>query len=212
MKNIIRKYFKPFIPEILLDLVRQQSNKNHIKNWEKSGCPVPAPNVVKQATIKYYHQKYKYKLLIETGTFLGDMVEAQKSRFKKVISIELSNELFTAAQKKFESDKNVLIVQGDSGKVLPKILDDIDEPAIFWLDGHYSAGITAKGDKECPIFEELQAIFRSKKHNHVIIVDDARCFIGAGDYPTIEQLTEYIQKENPKYQVEVKHDMIRYVV
>ena len=32
-------------------------------------------------------------------------------------------------------------------------------PAIFWLDGHYSAGITAMGEQATPIFKELTHIF-----------------------------------------------------
>jgi hypothetical protein len=197
MKNTIKKVLRPFIPQIVWDRVKKQ--------WQ-------TPHLVKQNTIKEYQQKYGYTTLVETGTYLGDMVEAQKTRFKKIISIELGVDLFEKAKERFNNDKNVLIVQGDSGKVLPKILKDINEPAIFWLDGHYSGGVTAKGDKECPIFEELDAILNNKRFNHILLIDDARCFIGDGDYPSIKKLTEFIRSKNDKYQVEVKHDIIRYVI
>ena len=88
----------------------------------------------------------------------------------------------------------------------------INEPAIFWLDGHYSAGITARGDKDCPIFEELDAIFDKNNFEHILLIDDARLFIGEGDYPTIEELTNYIRIKKKKYRVNVKHDIIRYVI
>jgi hypothetical protein len=212
MKNIIKKILRPFIPQIVLILLNRKRQKNLIYEWTKNGCPVPPPHLIKQETISEYQQKYGYTTLIETGTYMGDMVEAQKTRFKKIVSIELGVDLYKKAKKRFSNDKNVIIVQGDSGKVLPKILLDINEPAIFWLDGHYSAGITAKGDKECPIFEELDSIFNSKKFNLILLIDDARCFIGEGDYPTIEKLTEYIRSKNEKYKVEVKYDIIRYVI
>jgi hypothetical protein len=212
MKNIIYKILRPFIPQIVLILLNRKRQKNLIYEWTKNGCPVPPPHLIKQETISEYQQKYGYTTLIETGTYMGDMVEAQKTRFKKIVSIELGVDLYKKAKKRFSNVKNVIIVQGDSGKVLPKILLDINEPAIFWLDGHYSAGITAKGDKECPIFEELDSIFNSKKFNHILLIDDARCFIGEGDYPTIEKLTEYIRSKNEKYKVEVKYDIIRYVI
>lgn len=186
--------------------------KKIFDKWQESGCSIPPPHLIKQMTISEYHQKYKYLILIETGTYMGDMVEAQKTKFKKIISIELGVDLFHKATKRFKNDKNVKIVQGDSGKVLPKILLEINEPVIFWLDGHYSAGITAKGDKECPIFEELDAIFKNNELHHIILIDDAREFIGKGDYPTIEELTEYVKSKNKNYNVEVKHDIIRYVV
>ncbi|HPM02958.1 MAG TPA: hypothetical protein PK816_12460 [Candidatus Cloacimonadota bacterium] len=212
MENIVKNFVKPFVPQVILNSLKHWRQKHQIYEWVKSGCPVPPPHLVKQGTISDYQQKYGYTILIETGTYMGDMVEAQKRRFKKIISIELGADLFENAKKRFRNDRNVLIVKGDSGKVLPKILLDIDSPAIFWLDGHYSAGVTSKGDKECPIFEELDSIFNSKEFNHILLIDDARCFIGEGDYPTIDQLTEYVRSKNENYKVEVKNDIIRYVI
>ena len=193
-------------------LRRNRGEKIQYEKWIKNGCQSSTPHIAKQRAIAEYQDKYKYEVLVETGTFLGDMVEAQKKRFRNIFSIELDVDLFNKAKRRFRNNKNITIVQGDSGKVLPQILSEINEPAIFWLDGHYSAGITAKGDKECPIFEELDAIFNSKNFDHILLIDDARCFIGQGDYPTIAQLTDYIKNKNGKYHVEVKHDIIRFVI
>jgi hypothetical protein len=140
------------------------------------------------------------------------MVEAQKNNFEKIISIELGDDLYSNAKIRFKKNKNIIILKGDSGKILPTILSDLKDPAIFWLDGHYSAGVTAKGEKDCPIFEELNSIFQSKKFNHILLIDDARCFNGEGDYPTIEKLIEYVKSKNENYQVEVKNDIIRFLI
>jgi hypothetical protein len=216
MIKTIRKLIKLFIPQSIIILRRKYIRKyirdKQFKEWQRNGSSFPPPHIVKQITVEEYQQKFGHTILIETGTYLGTMVEAQKKRFKKIISIELGVDLFKNAKEQFKNDNNVIIMQGDSGEVLPKILKDLNEPAIFWLDGHYSEGITAKGAKECPIFEELDAIFNSKKFNHILLIDDARCFIGQGDYPSIENLTEYIKRKNDKYQVEVKYDIIRYVI
>ena len=185
------------------------SREGVARQWEEDGSPVPPPHIVKQGIIQEFQQKTGYSILIETGTYQGDMVEAQKSRFGRIISIELGQDLFEKARKRFDKDKNVTIAQGDSGKVLPLLLENVDRPAIFWLDGHYSEGITARGEKECPIFEEIEAIFSKKNLNHVLLIDDARLFTGQGDYPSIEELTEFIKSKNPHYEVEVKHDIIR---
>jgi len=114
------------------------------------------------------------------------MVQAQKNRFNKIISSELGIDLFWEAKKRFKDERHIIILQGDSGNILPIVLKDINEPVIFWLDGHYSGGITAKGNKVCPIFEEIDAIFSGKKYNHILLIDDARDFNGYVDYPTIE--------------------------
>lgn len=203
---------KPLLPQFLKNILKKRREKKWLQKWNESGCPVPPPHIVKQMTIREYQEKYRYLILVESGTYLGDMVEAQKKRFKKIYSIELGVDLYDKAKKRFKKKKNITIMQGDSGKVLPKILAEINEPAIFWLDGHYSAGITARGDKDCPIFEELEAIFKSKKFNHVLLIDDARCFTGIGDYPSIDKLTEFIKRKNEKYQIEVINDIIRCVI
>ena len=183
-----------------------------MNSWRKNGYSVPVPSLVKQGVIIDYQKKYNCSTFIETGTYLGDTVEAMKTKFKKVISIELGMDLYTNAKKRFLCDKNVEIFHGDSGKVLPQIVLGLKDPAIFWLDGHYSAGITAKGDKICPILEELDAIFDNSNLNHVLLIDDARDFVGEGDYPTIERLTDYIKSKNERYKVQVKHDIIRYTI
>jgi hypothetical protein len=209
MKRMIKKLLKPFVPQVVLTKLYQIALLNE---WKSNGSPSPPPHLVKQETIKEYQKRYKFSVLIETGTYIGEMVEAQKKRFKKIYSIELAVDLFEKAKDRFKNDNNIIIVQGDSGKVLSKILLEVNESAVFWLDGHYSGGVTAKGDKECPIFEELDAIFSREKFNHVLLIDDARLFTGSGDYPTIEKLTEYIRSKNGGYQVEVKHDIIRCVI
>lgn len=143
---------------------------------------------------------------------MGEMVEAQKNNFKQVFSIELGQDLFIKARERFKGDTHVSIRQGDSGQILPQIIHEINEPALFWLDWHYSAGITAKGEKDCPIYEELEAILSQKQFSHVILIDDAGHFTGEGDYPTIDQLTAFIAAKNPAYRVIVKHDIIRCVI
>jgi hypothetical protein len=164
----------------------------------------------KQQAVKYYRQKYNHKIFIETGTFQGDMVEAQKENFEQLFSIELSEDLWRYSASRFSHFNKIKILHGDSGTVLNQITKDLEQPAIFWLDGHYSEGITAKGETECPIFGEIDAIFRFKKLNHVILVDDARCFTGVGDWPTVEEVTSYVQKYDRAYKVEVLSDIIRY--
>lgn len=225
MIYLIKKYVRPFIPYKILILRRRLLGKIQLKVWQKcgilisdtlrewqqDGCPIPPPHIVKQVTIQEYRHRYNCMTLIETGTYLGDMVEAQKKLFHKIISIELGVDLFNKAQQRFSNDSNVTILQGDSGEVLPEVIEILDQPALFWLDGHYSSGITAIGDKECPIFEELDTIL-SKKFNHIILIDDARCFNNTGDYPSIGKLTEYIKSRNEKYKVKVKHDIIRFFI
>lgn len=211
LDEVIKKI--SFSTYVSLTQARDRRNRDKIiDQWEKQGRPAPPPHAVKQITIEEYQRLSGNKILVETGTFLGEMVEAQRSNFEKIYSIELAGRLWQLATKRFSKYNNIRIVQGDSGKVLGQIVAELDGPAIFWLDGHYSAGITAKGDKDCPIYEELDAIFKGPRFNHVLIIDDAKEFTGQGDYPTIEALTAFVHKHNPGYKLEVKDNMIRYTI
>ena len=147
--------------------------------------------------------------MIETGTYLGEMVEAMQRRFEKIYSIELSPELYVRARERFSEAENVRIALGDSARVLPMILAELHEPALFWLDGHFSEGNTAKGDRETPILDELDAIFRNEVKGHVVLIDDARCFDGTGDYPTLAELERVVRARNPNASFEVRDDIIR---
>src|SRR4030042_7217887 len=81
--------------------------------WYKNGCPIPPPHFYKQRVISFYAKRYKLTILVETGTYKGDMVVAQKKNFSKIYSIELSRELAKFCQKKFKRLPNIQIYQGD---------------------------------------------------------------------------------------------------
>jgi hypothetical protein len=56
------------------------------------------------------------------------------------------------------------------------MLSKIDDRCIFFLDGHWSADDTGKGDKDCPLVEEIANIHTYCKNDAIIIIDDFRLF------------------------------------
>jgi hypothetical protein len=184
------------------------NSEEQLAQWEKDGKPLPPPHIVKQKTIWEYQKSFQTDTLIETGTYLGDMIDAQRDRFQKIYSIELSEKLFKKASKRFKIYPQIKLLKGDSGEVLNELVPPLNTRALFWLDGHYSGGITAKGDKECPVPNELRAIFKSDLL-HIILIDDARLFNGTQDYPTIQEINNIIRECGKDYSIEVKNDIIR---
>jgi len=179
-----------------------------LAEWESKGRPAPVPHLIKQKAILAYAGKFNIKVLVETGTYRGDMVDAMRNHFDKIYSIELSQELFEKARDRFRLYPHVEIIQGDSGAELGKLIKRVHQPAIFWLDGHYSAGFTAKGEKETPIYEELNHIFSAPDINHVILIDDARCFGEDKDYPTIDELKKFVLSSRPRSHFSIENDCI----
>ena len=124
-----------------------------------------------------------------------------------MISIELDQHLHDQAVELFGNLKNAEFLLGDSAEVLPKVLEDLHEPALFWLDGHFSGGITARDPSVTPILLELEHILKHPTKGHVILIDDARLF-GSDGYPKIEEVEEIVHAQGPRT-IEVKYDIIR---
>lgn len=193
----------------LLVLYEGYRDKRAYQRWIQNGSPVPPPHLVKRQVVRNYAAKLGLSVFIETGTYKGDMVDAVKDIFDEIYSIELEVALYQQAKKRFADDKHITILQGDSGSLLGGVLARLDKPCLFWLDGHYSGGATAKGDLDTPIQRELAHIFKhSAAHSHVILIDDARLFTGDGDYPSIQTLKNLTARAGFDA-FEVKDDIIR---
>jgi hypothetical protein len=156
-------------------------------------------------------KKYPRNIFIETGTYEGDTTYGVKDNFKKLYSIELSEMLYKRSVERFLQYPHVQLLQGDSGQIIPKILSELKEPAIFYLDGHFSGGLTVKTDVNTPIWEELSAILEHPIKDHIILIDDARLFVGEKGYPTVKELLDLLQKSGQKKSFEIEDDLISIV-
>ncbi|MEN9614144.1 MAG: hypothetical protein RLZZ347_451 [Candidatus Parcubacteria bacterium] len=177
--------------------------------WQCSGKPVPAPHKIKEQIVKKYRKLVDGQTLVETGTYMGEMIDATCANFKKIISIELDTTLAHKAQKRFAHNKNITILQGDSSALLPSIIQNLSGTVVFWLDAHYSGGITAKGDHYTPILSEVKIIASYPQKNTTLLIDDARLFTGKDEYPLLSDFKEYVTKLFPKHTYEVIDDVIR---
>lgn len=178
--------------------------------WRLAGRPVPPPPFVKQAIVKDYQRRFGLRVFVETGTFAGDMIDAVKQRFQRVMSIELDPGWHARAVARFRSDTHVSLLQGDSGVRLKEVLASLTDPALFWLDAHYSGPITARGVVDSPIAQELAALRAHPVKGHVVLIDDMRDFTGRDGYPTVDELVTWIREGDPTASVEVKDDILRW--
>jgi hypothetical protein len=176
--------------------------------WILRGKPQRSPHLLKQRTVRGYGKKFGLRILIETGTYYGEMVSAMKSRFDAIYSIEFSPELAARATKEFAKYSHIKIIQGDSQTALPELLKSLDKPALFWLDAGYYGWSGEQGDKK-RLGVELDAILRHKTNGHVILMDDAHGLNGKNGALTIGEVTKQIQKDFPTRIVEVAFDILR---
>jgi hypothetical protein len=209
--NYMKSHWRKILSLLPANLEKKYYSKFFIKEheeWEQNGKRLPVSNLTKQQALREFQKRYGLKTLVETGTYLGDTLYALSDSFDQLYSIELSQYYYNLARKRFRKIPKIHLLQGDSGLVLKQLLPTLDAPAIFWLDGHYSGGLTAKGEKECPVFEELTPIF-SSPFQHLIFIDDARLFIGKNDYPTVEEMKDFVKSHKRSYNLSIENDCIR---
>jgi hypothetical protein len=189
-------------------VVRRRQAKEYAA-WDRAGRPVPPPHLAKQRVLLDLAERFDLRILVETGTFYGDMVEAMRDRFQRIYSIELSDALYEKARDRFRGVAAIEILHGDSGAVLGALVPRLDRPALFWLDGHYSAGETARGERDTPILQELSHIFEGPDRGHVIVIDDARHFGVDPAYPSLDALSRFVESKRSGSTITVEDDSIR---
>lgn len=166
--------------------------------------------------IRSYAHRYAIRVFVETGTLTGDTPWALQADFDELHTIDIDPDVYEHACDRFE-DTHVSCHLGDSTYVLPAVLATIDQPAVFWLDGHCSGPGTGRGALDTPIMAELDAI-RCHFHapRHVVLIDDARIFAGApehdlephyADYPTVEWVAGFAVDHG--WDFELDHDVMR---
>ena len=165
--------------------------------------------------------KFKNKILVESGTYMGDGVQyALECGFDSIISYEIKKDLYVAAVERFKGNNKVILHNKSSTKMLEDI-KNIVVPITFWLDGHYSAGFTGY-DNECayPVIKELEAIAQHDVKTHTILIDDRRLLkhhdiknISEIDSDTIgyseSEILEHIMKINPNYKISYEDGAIK---
>jgi hypothetical protein len=166
----------------------------------------------KHATILEYARRFQTNVFIETGTYLGDTVQAVKNCFSQVYSIELGPNLYQNAWKRFAHDPNVTILLGNSEEVLKQLLPMITERPLFYLDSHFKYDADSPEAALNPTLGELDAIF-TLCPNSVVLIDDARLFTGKplqpNCSPEISVLEKYVKERMPNWVFEVEQDIMR---
>jgi hypothetical protein len=147
------------------------------------------------------------EMFVETGTYRGETTLALRGAVRRCVTIELDSVLHAAARETFAGMADVELLLGDSGTLIRDVLARLDEPALFWLDAHYSGAGTGRGSEDSPILGELDSILGHRIRDHIVIIDDAREFVGENGYPTARRLARFVESRG--YAIRIRDDLIR---
>jgi len=173
--------------------------------WTERGYSVPCPRFIKDPVLK--RENLPDSIWIETGTFLGDTTQLLAEISSKVYTIEPEPNLYARAKERFANNPKVSVINNISENALPALLNEVEGNVCFWLDGHYSGGITFAGPNDTPLAHELTEI---QKHLHrfsatMIAIDDIRSCgkkHAYGEYPSLDSLVDWARSNGLEWHIE----------
>lgn len=133
-----------------------------------------------EKVLKKYPKYKDCKLFVETGTFIGGTIIPMSRHFNNLYTIEIDKDTQTKAIKnaKLKGIKNIEFILGDSAIELDKLIERMPkEPAVFFLDGHYTFSkrfSTGRGIVDVPLLYEIKSIIKKRNCADLIIIDDTR--------------------------------------
>jgi len=159
--------------------------------------------------IRRFVEHHDIKIFIETGTAGGQSVREASELFEKCHTIEI-----VEGRPNGYFQENIKFHFGDSARLLKSISNPyMGQRILYWLDAHWSEPYESpEGVDECPLIDEIKAI---KGHDCLILIDDARLFMGAHPYPgdprkwpTFQQVFKCLRDHFPKHLISVVDDYI----
>ena len=174
------------------------------KWYSSKKCGPPAPHFVKQSML--LRHGIPNSTWVETGTYLGSTTKLLSSHYKHIHTIEPSEKCLQMAKVRIGRRENITYYNGTSEEYFSEICQKISGEICFWLDGHFSSGITFKGIQDTPIKNELSTIARylNRYKSVVIFIDDIRCsHIDPKNYPSLDYYVQWAKENNLIWSIEL---------
>lgn len=178
-------------------------------SWLRKGAPMPGPRSVKNAVLLRY--AVAGAPWLETGTHTGDTARFLSDAGFQVHTIEADWPVFERSRRALADRPSITCYHGDSSKILPTILQQLQGNLNVWLDGHWSGWGTHRGAIDTPIRAELASSEAHLEHfkKFSVFVDDVRCFDPENpeytDYPPKSWLVGWAERLGCRWTIE--HDI-----
>ena len=142
-------------------------------------------------------ERYDLQIFVETGTLVGNTAKWASDNFKTVYTVECSYKFYLIARNKVGTIPNVQLIHGFSQHALEGILPSLTEPALIWLDAHWSPDLEYRCFDQviCPVLDEIDIISDSDQ-GHVILVDDFRLFGKEYGWPSFDVVKRALESLN----------------
>jgi len=150
--------------------------------------------------IKYLRDKFKVKVFIETGTFMGVNAELHSKNFEDVQTCEIVDKYYEKATDRFEEANldNIVVYNLSSPYFLEREVklwnSSRKDMPFFYLDAHFYDKKLPKGKGKFVVLKELKALQKLNK-DCIIMIHDFDNGLGHITYDGMPLDLKLIEKE-----------------
>jgi len=158
-----------------------------VRSFDAGRVEAPSEHAKRRHLLEVMRER-RHRTFIESGTYRGDTTAFFLPHAERLITVEVDDDLFRRARARFAGEPKITVVQGDALVEIPRIVEAEAEPAMIWLDGHYSGGVTGRGVEDEPALAIIERLGKIAPAGTTIVVDDLRLFGRTDGFPRLEDL------------------------
>jgi hypothetical protein len=159
-------------------------------SFDRGQLAQPSPTAKRRQLLGLFRER-DHRVLVESGTYRGGTVAFFLPHAERIISVEIDPALHQQALLRFRDAPNVDLRLGDALDVVPAAVAEQRQSCLVWLDGHFSGGVTGRGQVSEPAIEVLRRLGDlGMPPGTTIVVDDLRMFGRGADVPPLDELVD----------------------
>jgi hypothetical protein len=166
------------------------------RSFDAGRVEVPSEHAKRRHLLELFRER-GHRTFLESGTYRGDTTAYFVPHADRVITVEIDDQYYQKAKARFAAEPKVEVVIGDALAEIPRIVGELGDPPLIWLDGHYSGGATGLGVEVEPALTIIELIGGVAPAGTTIIVDDLRLFGRLADFPGLDDLILTARKAFP---------------
>jgi hypothetical protein len=189
-------------------LFQWQNRVASLRSFDGGVAAVPS-ELAKHRHLLRLIKQHELPVFIESGTYLGDTTAFLSPHVRRAVTIEIDDRLHSIATRRLARYPNVEVIHGDARDHIPRLVSDVPDPCLIWLDGHCSGEGTGKGGESEPAVDIIEILARTEiASGTTIVVDDLRLFGTDPEWPSLERLVDAAQRFGRQVSVSAQLDAL----
>ena len=189
--GVRERAMRRFWDDLLVARWREFRFRASLRRGRDGALPLSLKMPLLQSLLKLHPQGAEF---LAAGSFPVEAVAMVRRLGHPVISLERESAVYESVQRRFQHDRDVVLVHWNSPWQLSDVLNRLDRPALLWLEH----GVM-------PVLAELRD---QPIRSHSLLIDHAGSFDGRDSRPDLLAVLTAIRAVNFSYRIKLEGDVL----